>query len=604
MQIITRKHLKTFMEIFLILSAILLLGMVLWGLDRGFDITDEGYNLLGLLPGQEKQTVYSALQFVLLSRLFGWLEGLVQLRVLSIGIISLSALVFSWGILSMLRRLYPGQVIFSGLATAAWLVGGSFSFVVALSLTFSYNVFINACMLLTGGLVLYALSICDQPHQVRWQRWAWGAAGLLLLAALLVKPTAAVLLITIDLLGGLLFSAASRRSFIRTQCAWLLIGAGVGLGVLHFGFNAVQPILQAFSKGTGLHPGHLPSDLWQSLRLDGRDIIKALLPYLWLFIGTAVFARLALFSSKTQPRWAGRVGLLFSVLVILAAVLGTPLVQEMFSARLMRLPLLANFLTLLLVLASLLLPELLPRLGLAWRPRPTLNGVEFEKWVVVGILLALPLAAAFGTNNTLQWQIWLHITPWMALLLLLFQETQRSRLSWGLGWVIFAFATAWLWSEWMLGYLSWPYRLADNRLAQTESLQVRSARLNGIKVDSKTKLFLEEFDQIVAATKFQRGDGVIALYDMPGIVYLMEGYSPGEPWYMVDESWRKTLLDSMLTSKLARKSQYLVTNQFLASDLEQFLAQSEINFPDSYRQSGRTLSAIRQLTVTLYERRR
>jgi hypothetical protein len=224
--------------------------------------------------------------------------------------------------------------------------------------------------------------------------------------------------------------------------------------------------------------------------------------------------------------------------------------------------------------------------------------------VVAAVLLLLPLAAAFGTNNTLLWQLWLHITPWMALLLLLFQETRLSRGSWVLGWVILAFSAAWLWSGWMLCYFMRPYRLADTRAAQTEMLNVRTPRLNGMRVDLKTRVFLEGFDAIIAQSKFQRGDGVIALYDLPGLVYLMEGYSPGEPWYMVDESWQGILFDSMLTSKLARKSQYLVTNQYLSPEVEAFLAQSEVNYPDSYRQLGRVYTAIRSLPVTVYERRR
>jgi hypothetical protein len=208
-----QKSPRVLMEAFFIISSILLFGLMLWGLDRGFDITDEGYNLLGLLGGQEKQTIYSALQFDLLSRLFGWVDGLLQSRILSLVLTSLSALVFSWGFVNILRRLYPQRVVFSGRAISAWLLGSSFFFNVALSLTFSYNVFINCCMLLTGGLGLYAFSICDQPQWVTRQRLAWGAAGGLLLAAIFVKPTAAVLLTSLFLAGGVLFSSASRQGF-------------------------------------------------------------------------------------------------------------------------------------------------------------------------------------------------------------------------------------------------------------------------------------------------------------------------------------------------------------------------------------------------------
>ena len=601
----SHKYLKAFIEAFLVLSTLALVGVMLWGLDRGFDVTDEGYNLLGLLPGQEKQTIYTALQFVLLSRLFGWVDGLIQSRVLSLVLTSLSALVFAWGLMHMLRRLYPRRVVLSGFATAAWLLGSSFFYNVALSLTFSYNVFINAGMLLTAGLALYAFSISDLPTGVRRLRWSWAAVGALLLMATFVKPTAAVLLTLLYLAGGVGFGVGSSRGFFKNQAGPLLLGALVGLAFLHFGLNAVQPVLQTLNQGVALHPSHQPQDLLNGLWRDAKDLVKALIPFIGLILGVTLFAAGVAFSKKAQTAWAGRVGWIFIALLGLASAWGSPLFHEAILGRTTkRVPLLLVLLVILLLLAAAVGPGLISRLKLSMRPRLSAAGGELEKLVVAGILLCLPLAAAFGTNNLLMWQLWLHVTPWLALLLLLFQETQLARWSWAVGWVVLAFTAAWFWSQWVVTYFVWPYRLVDNRVTNSEPLNVRSARLNGIKVDARTKAHLEGLDQIIAGSKFQKGDGVIALYNMPGLVYLFEGYSPGDPWYLDDDSWYNTLLDSMLHSKLARKSQYLVTNQFLSPELETFLTNSEIDFPDSYRQLGRLTNPIRIWDVTIYERRR
>jgi hypothetical protein len=386
-----------------------------------------------------------------------------------------------------------------------------------------------------------------------------------------------------------------------------LLGAAAGLAFLHFGLGAVQPVLQTLSNGLALHPAHMPLDLLRGLKRDGIDLLKMIVPNIWLVIAVMLFGVFAVFSKRMQTAWAGRAAWIFTGLVALAAVLGIPLVHQALYDRTKRVPLLSDFIVILLLLAGIVGPALVARLKLTFRPRfagGSTAGAEVEKLVTAGILLFLPFTTAFGTNNLLYWQLWLHITPWLALVMVLFQETQLSRWSWLVGWVILAFTAAWFWSEFVVGYLIWPYRLVDNRVTNSEPLNVRSARLNGIKVDAQTKTFLEAFDAIIAKSKFQPGDGMIMLYDMPGMVYMVGGYSPGEPWYMIDESWYDTLLESMLTSKLASKSQYLVTNQTTPPVLLDFFETSVIDFPASYRQLERIYSVLRNRPVTIYERRR
>ncbi len=595
-----QKIMKRTLEIFLVVSALILIGVMVWGMDRGFDPTDEGYNLLGLDPAQEKGYIYSALQFVLLSRLFGWLDGVLAYRALSIVITLPAALVFGWGFQRLLGRLYPGRVVLAGWASAAWFVGVSFFFNVSLSLTFSYNIFLNACMLLTGGLLLYSLAILGEAGQRRRLRLAWGGIGLALGLALLVKPTGALGLALLHLASLLLFAPRAWKAALRDGLLPAAAGGVLAL-LLALALNVIGPLLETLRGGVVLHPGHQLADLLVVLRQDARELFWYLLPFSGLVLGALACGVGFAVWDRLEERLARRGGLLFTLLLGAAASLLFPLVSNALFDRKLRVPLLGTFIVILMLLIAITAPALWKRLRAAQAGQ---SAAEWRKLLLGAYLLLLPLGTAAGTNNLLQWQLWIHITPWLGLMLVLFQETQLSRWTWYTGWIVLAFVAAWIWSEWLVGYFVWPYRLQAYRSAQSEPVNVRSTRFAGLKVDEKTKTYLEEFDQIVGASQFRAGYGVIGLYDIPGMIYLVEGCSPGDPWFMADIKWAPALLNSVRSSRLAKPTYLIVTNQPLSPTVESFISGPEVNFPDAYRQLGRTQNPVRIRDTTIYERRR
>jgi hypothetical protein len=290
--------------------------------------------------------------------------------------------------------------------------------------------------------------------------------------------------------------------------------------------------------------------------------------------------------------------------LIALLVLSYPLWQDAMIKQRLRLPSLNVFILILLVLIALVGPTLIARCRLTFRPRLGAEAGEIQKVLVGLVLLLLPLGTAFGTNNTLLWQMWIHVTPWFGLLLLVFMETQMNRWVWPLGWVILTFIVTWIWAQWMVSYFFRPYRLLQDRLSQTETLNVRSERVHGLKVDAPTKAFFEEFDAILAKSNFKPGMGVIELYDMPGLVYISDGLSPSDLWYMRDESWANILIDGMLKSKLPNKNALIMTNQTVNPIIMEALARPEIDFPNSYRQIGRMIYIDQSHDLILYEKRR
>jgi hypothetical protein len=279
-----------------------------------------------------------------------------------------------------------------------------------------------------------------------------------------------------------------------------------------------------------------------------------------------------------------------------------PVLQDAILKQQLRLPLLNVLILIFLTLITLVGPSLIARCRLTFRPHLGAEREEVQKILVGLVLLLLPIGAAFGTNNTLLWQIWIHVTPWFGLLLFLFAETQMSRWIWPLGWIALAFVVAWIWSQWIYVYWFRPYRLTETRVRQTETLNVRSNRVRGLKVDAPTKAFFEKLDATLAKSNFEPGMGVIGLYDMPGIVYISDGFSPGDPWYLLDDPWKNNIIDNIVTSKLPNKSALILTSRTIDPVIAAALARPEIDFPNSYRQVGQMVYLDLNYTFTLYDR--
>lgn len=583
----------------LIITAILVLAALIWGLDKGFDITDEAYYLLGMVPGQETQSTFTALQFVIFSKVLGGLGGVINFRILSLITILFSALVFAWGFFKISQRLYPNHPVLSPITITAGFVSTSFFIVPALALTFSYNVFIQAWMLLTGGLTLYGLSIAERADRQSQLQWTWLGVGALLMVAAWIKPTSALALTLLYLVVSFLWMFPHWKNYGLRVFFPFLVGALIILALLYFPLDAVRPILTTLDSQV-LHPGHQPIDLLRSLRDDIVNTLQYLLHYGGLIAVAVILGLLISHQQKQRPwlPWVMAVGLI--------ALLGLiyPVFQDGLIKQRLRLPALNVLITLLIVLIGLIGPSLIVRCHLTLRPHLKAESKELQKIWVGLILLLLPLGAAFGTNNTLLWQIWLHVSPWFGLLLFAFMETQTNDWIWPLGWLLLTFTVTWMWAQWMTTYFLRPYRLEEDRLSQTELLRVRSSRFYGLKVDSLTRSFLEEFDAILSKSKFEPGMGVIALYDMPGLVYLSEGLSPGDPWYLRDEPWADRLIENIWDSKLPRKSALILTNQTVNPVIMNALARPEIDFPDSYRQIGRMIYIDQGHDLIFYERRR
>jgi hypothetical protein len=92
----------------------------------------------------------------------------------------------------------------------------------------------------------------------------------------------------------------------------------------------------------------------------------------------------------------------------------------------------------------------------------------------------------------------------------------------------------------LYGFAIFPYRLNTSLFKQNEYIdKIKNA--GGIKFDKETKEYIEEVNQIISTyTDNKEKPIIISLYDNAGLVYILDGISPGLNWYCKPKSEKVT----------------------------------------------------------------
>lgn len=76
-----------------------------------------------------------------------------------------------------------------------------------------------------------------------------------------------------------------------------------------------------------------------------------------------------------------------------------------------------------------------------------------------------------------------------------------------------------------------PYRLAGNLFHQSSPSSFPN--LKGIYLDAQTSQYLDNLNHLIQSrSQYQAPQPIVALYNMPGLVYALGGISPGIPWFI------------------------------------------------------------------------
>jgi len=159
--------------------------------------------------------------------------------------------------------------------------------------------------------------------------------------------------------------------------------------------------------------------------------------------------------------------------------------------------------------------------------------IQLKSLPVAATILLLPLVLMVGSGSNPLYQCYIHLTPLFAFLIFLSilecNFFKKVKFQFILPFVFIVFIFLHLWNRLIFD----PFKIPAPMPAQ--NYEVTSIpKLKNIKVDLKKRQFLTETQDLLLNAGFEKGDYLIGL-DIPGIVYLFDGVSPGNVgWYIAD----------------------------------------------------------------------
>jgi len=214
--------------------------------------------------------------------------------------------------------------------------------------------------------------------------------------------------------------------------------------------------------------------------------------------------------------------------------------------------------------------------------------INFDKVLIIFLLLITPFLGAIGTANSIFLNVLFHSATWFGVIIILLfylSEHLKSRIILSLFIIIPSLVTA---SQIIDGNTFTPYYSIffnankSNVFKQTEQVDGITL-LEGIYVDKKSKTFYLELQQLLENQNYRKGYPIFGFH-MPGVVYLMEGISPGMPYYFN----AKRDCGAFECFKLNNNSPIiLLTDENpIINELINTMKMKGINFPDDYLYKG------------------
>lgn len=572
-------------QLCIVVLAGLILALLVWSLPRGFDITDESFYLLNYRYPVEYESSFTDFHLVI-TRVFGLADAsILAYRVAALFGAVLGAVAFGLTLSLWLQKAIPqGRHcwISRPVLVVSYVLLGELLAMSIMPRTVSYNGLNTLLLLLAASATLNALRY--GLAGIGWLVPAGAAIGL----DMFVKvSTAGLLLVSLFILFGWCWRRGGISTLVR---AITLLALGLGIGVALYFLRAQQPAVwwHNFSQEMTMlrGQGYGTSDLFLKYLGSARETLYILAwplgPVLLILTGVAWW-----WPRRGAPaRWHGP----FTLVLVCSTGfwLASQAVQRLWYStaylnQQQTLPLLLFFV---IITGLVVATEAVPPYSVT---SPSVPEKMSAQWLPVAIwLLALPLLAAAGTYNDLRLNLVMDAAPWFGLSLMLLVLPRPSRLP---AWVLFllmlllpGFAA----EQVVWGVMRVPYCLTGPMTNQNET--IHAAGLRGIlRLDPNSVAFIAQLEKTLIQAGFRPGDPLLAFYDMPGLVYLCGGVSPGAPWYFGGIDARNCHALDITRQPLHRAC--ILLNEPLGFEMQRCLREHGLRFPEDYRLIGEVPSA-------------
>ncbi len=565
-------------------------GCIIWGMDRGFDISDEGIYMLGFSPLQEKFDFFMPF-FTIISKSFSWLNPtVITYRWCMFFWVISSSCLFAFAFWSYLVKSYEqGDLFFNGKSIFYVIaISNFFSCYGTYPQNLSYNIATNTIMLVMSSLFFLALSYQQAfKENQKLFKLAWSAAGFLIAVEYFIKPTSAITFLCFFIFSSFLcWRKREQRQLFYISLWYLSLGVVAGPLVYFSLFQNISIYLERLPTQANVllnsSSFHNPKVLAVRYYRELIALLKFLAPLsvVCLLIFMLVISQLSNYRASFKKLLFVIVSLICSGLVFVYCLFVRPDVFGLFVREQPRAFFLIGFLLLLFtVYAASCYAHRHPH-GLIQKKRPQL--------VIVGLLLfLLPFGAGVGNSLWVIGQTIIHITPWMGLIMLLLLGINREERLRCFIWPFILILVSWLQIKFLQGYVSEPYHLPKGLLYQTESISPSVPNAKLLKVDSETKALYEGLSQLLKEAKFKPGDPILGLFDIAGLVYIVGGISPGSPLFMPYREEFQLNCSYLTQSKVDKTKLILLVNSTIDADFINCMKQNNILFPENYIAIGK-----------------
>lgn len=172
--------------------------------------------------------------------------------------------------------------------------------------------------------------------------------------------------------------------------------------------------------------------------------------------------------------------------------------------------------------------------GVIFLGRSWLRTEGRSDWGWILVLIGLPLALGAGTNTSLADYAGHAVVFWSLAGWWILAGGDLAKKMGSVGLVFALACLVWIQSARQVTALQAQWKVGPlERESETLRFGPEAGRL---RVNAQLNLDLEKLSGVLVSLGFQTGDGVVAISEVPGLVYLLGARSIGVPWY---QGWQE-----------------------------------------------------------------
>ena len=500
--------------LFLELLAVIL--MIVWSASRGFDFTDEGlYMQSFVFP---KETFQIATFNHILSPIFNWFQfDIISIRYIRLFFTLLSGSLFAFSFYKFLQnRIFnKSNLSFSLYEFSFYILLGSFLSYAIFPQTLSYNTLTLICLQFIAALLFAYL--LKKEFILSYHACIAFIIGAISTFLFFTKFTSVIVLLPL-LFGFLLalyfIKMLSLRSYFMFA-SWYFFGIAISLLMYFFFIQDVDAWFYQVTNAIKTIESHEADFLINQYCLSLKyNFIQAITTKIYLPVLFSIYLLIHHKLSKKINVILGIISLSSLIVLIYHFSYFESGMGFAHNTSVPHVLITAVFLGLLMVFL--------------WKNKIT--NLNKKSIVILTFMFIFPFAGSFGTGNPIFLNTLQYFFIWYAMLLLialLILEKYKFLLI--LKGLLLISATVAMFQI-HSGLIKHHYRLNKHLKYYNKPLSDLPIP-NNIKVDEDTYALVKDLQTTLVNHKFEKGQAIIGMYKIAGLVYLLGGVSPGDPWY-------------------------------------------------------------------------